>query len=1401
MQHVYILHSLSESQSILLLADIENPEQLLSSLFSHAFDIFAGAGANGDMDISKSVEYHLKSLLCTVVEESDLPNEITDIIISQFLRVDAPKVAEHTAKKRKLAQDQKQGTLLLKDYPPAYNMAKSICTTCQEKMTSQVTSYFNTIIIDASSSANGKAKEARRRFSALEDTDDEEDEGLADLRKAHRLLKELWRACPDILINVVPQIEAELSADSIPLRQLATETLGDLAAGVGIAGLASSPPVDASSYPLPSVNQPPVAPPTTNPLLTPASPKPFASIHRTAYQNYLSRRNDTSQIVRIAWVRSAACILFTAAGGIGLGENERDELLAGFAQMLRDPDERVRIAAIKAIKMFDYHNLVTVLGADGGLAMDGSIFSTLAERFTDRKFGVREEAIALGATLWGVASADIEEGVENVTTVLGDFPNRMLNAYYTNDKHIHALLDRALYESLLPLSFPPIKASAAQSASQRRRTKDGADSSQEPSASDPDAIRARRVLTLVRGLDNRSKLVFFGMQGNQVQMSKAITLFLKACELYNGGVVDDPDEEQKVKKQLTTFVESLSRAFPEPAKASTDLWKFADMHNRRDYQLIRFAMAPDSDYRTVQKALKELNKRIREGPSTTQSLIETLNPLLYKCSLVVYNRSHVPAIMDVSRTDENGLAATAHETLREISTKNPEVLKNHIQALCQELEETAPSATKFEEASSADTLKACAHFARQYPTDVPKERKFLTALANFALYSKSPRAAKHAVSIVLTVADRKEMYAKDVLTKALKDCKHTSPNFLSRLSAISQICLLAPTAATGESDAIRKMMLAGTLQQNLSPSEEENENAWDDIIDDGTQAKVVALKALVNRCRSANEKEHEEFDQIVVPVLDILMQFITNNGKITSSQDTTPAQRNILRLTAAKLVLKLCSHKRRCEDLVTAPMFTSCALIVINPPNPVRIGFTNQLKKYLGRQKLSHRWFTVLFLLAFEPDDELRSSTLTWLRSRVQFFERQQQQSQARSEKKTHQNVMESIFARLLSLMAHHPDYPDKNDETFDAELLDFSKYIIFYLVAVATQDNLSLIFHIAQRIKQTRDNVSGEDEMSERLYVLSDLAQVVIRNYADMMPTAKGINLLQTWPGSVTLPKSLFKALPSHDVAQQIAENNYLPEDTALGLEALIKSYVKSVKGGKTLRRPTYAPKKRKTASVDLDSDGEGDAKRASKKVKVKKTTLPVRKTPKKTMSSPATEQPSRKSARASNAVKYAEADSEDDDAEMEDQVVTSSSPVAKRSEKTQQSTKAAEPPAEDGDEEMSDAEVEDQGGTGTERTNGVHVHVDDDAQDEDGDEEDEVAEGDESEGEGTPSPLKERQNTPVSSKKPASAKKDGKTKAKTTTKTPTKPAKAVKGAKASKAAAPATAARTTRATRSGKA
>lgn len=139
---------------------------------------------------------------------------------------------------------------------------------------------------------------------------------------------------------------------------------------------------------------------------------------------------------------------------------------------------------------------------------------------------------------------------------------------------------------------------------------------------------------------------------------------------------------------------------------------------------------------------------------------------------------------------------------------------------------------------------------------------------------------------------------------------------------------------------------------------------------------------------------------------------------------------------------------------------------------------------------------------------------------------------------------METLISRLISLLAHHPDYSTQLDE-----LVDHARYILYYVNCVATEANLGLIFKHAERVKQTRDAIRPAE--SENLYVLSDLTQAVIRKFLEKKNWS-----LQVYPDKIGIPLGLYTRLSSHGEAMAIAQKQYIPE----GLEERLDDLVKSV-------------------------------------------------------------------------------------------------------------------------------------------------------------------------------------------------------------------------------------------------
>lgn len=1168
---------------------------MVTNLFITTFDMLAGPNqsASGEQ-ITKNVEYNLTELLIIIVDESaTLPQEVIDVIIAQFLRMD-PSITEKRLNQNRpkkgppQALEKNQSTLQLRELPPSYNLAKTICNTCGDKMARHISQYFNDIIVDSSNNTDRRNANKRRRLSEDIDSSDMDmtlvtsEEDLKELSRAHNLLRELWRACPTVLQNVVPQLEAELSAENINLRKLATETFGDMISGISSAGMPDPPALDPAGFPYVHLSGQEEPHDAQNPLLKPCSPQSFLQIYPQAYQSYLSRRHDKSPLIRAAWTTGICRILRTSAGGVGLSQAQEDGLKGYIPTMLKDSDDKVRLAAVRAVGSFTFADVVLKLGSLGGIEKHGSIVNVLAERVRDLKHNVRAEAMMVLGRLWGVAVGELAAGNEKVRSVLGAAASVIFATYYTNDPDIHLLIDRAVCESLLPLDFPPSKRKkfkhSRNGGLQAGIEHDSAKDAEQDE--DPDQIRAERIMLLAGSLDSKSKSVCFALQSRQVMFAKAMKTFTHACEEFNGGVVEK--NEKEVKLRLSKLVDSLSKGFPESLRVKESLWKLAKSNDRRVRVLLRYAIDPESDYTTILRAIKELEKRMEAIPNSSPELRTCLMALLYRASPLVYNRSHVPAIMQHSRNTEGGLSTIANEVLKDMSTRTPDVLASRIQQLCQHLQDNAPSKAASTAHSSLNDLKACASFAKHFPAKIPKDRKFVEALKSFALWESPAETGKHAVTILMVASDKKDFFARDLLQKCTANFGVGKPAYVTQLAALSQLMLLAPEQADNYGDAISEISIQKVLMSNNSATKSsESDYIWSEDLDEGCEAKCWALKILANRIRS--HADEDTLFEVAEPVLTTLTKLISQSGELSPFEDepkTSPTTKPRLRLLAARISLKLCLSQA-IEKLYSPSMFNKLSLVLQDEQEQVRSLFLRRLKKYLNASKLSKRFFTLPFMLAYEPNDSLRIDTTTWLRSRTAaFHEMHSPDGNLRPS-----IIMESIFARLLSLLAHHPDF-----STDEEDLIAFTRYILFYLHPVASEDNLSLIYHIAQRVKQTQDAIPHTDDQAENLYYLSDLAQLVIRKFEDAQRWT-----MQTQPAKATLPRTLFTEIRDHAKAQKIADKSYISEDLEDRIEAAVKSSMRAARHPQNRKRKSEA------------EDGQGTNGREVKKIK----TLPLRNAP----------------------------------------------------------------------------------------------------------------------------------------------------------------------------------------------
>lgn len=631
-------------------------------------------------------------------------------------------------------------------------------------------------------------------------------------------------------------------------------------------------------------------------------------------------------------------------------------------------------------------------------------------------------------------------------------------------------------------------------------------------------------------------------------------------------------------------------------------------------------------------------------------MLDVLNPLLYRVALLCYNKSHVAAVIEYTRTDDKGLGATAHELLKEISLRHPKVFSTHVKDLCRTLESEAPTAKTPNPPGAVEDLKACAAFAKKFPGDIPLNskdgRKLVQSFLNFAQYGTPAQAAKHAVTIIMQSDNKKELHAKEILDKSIKGFKYNGDHWLTKLAALSQLVLLAQPECEDSMDSIIEIAIGKVLHEPHLATDEADVD-WMETPDDDILGRTWALKILINRLRSLPSDSN--LDEAATSTYALLNRLVKDNGEAAEAEDTPAGHKSRQRLLAANALLKLSTYKRL-DALLKPADFVQIALVTHDPCPQVRRLFAEKLMKYLGQNRLPLRFYTILFFFAHEPERGVKESTLTWIRSRRATFA-------ARKE-----TILETVFSRLLSLLAHHPDF-ENNEE----QLKLMSEYILYYLKCVATEDNLSLIFHVAQRVKGVADGIAPSTQADENLYVLSDLSQALIRSWEEQNNWT-----MQSWPGKMRLPSNIFRPLESHERAQEIAKKTWIDEDLVEALDPLVRKAIRS--------------KKRKATD---GAEGARKKKPKGDRVKREKKERPIKIPRRKRVSNDDDEsdeniapesEPKRKSGRKSNVSKsYVEVSSDDEVADA------GAGPVKQVEDEEEEE---AEDEADEDDIEMEEAE-----------------------------------------------------------------------------------------------------------------
>lgn len=1010
---------------------------------------------------------------------------------------------------------------------PEFNLSLSICENNIDRMSRLVAQYFSEILYDNTNNIEEETlDDDKNKLNSKSHT--KFSQAMDILKKVHHLSIQLWKFIPSVLSSVMALIDDELNADDEKVRILATVTIGQM--------LGSPVYLSAST----NVN--------------------FFVTYKQTWNNWLKKTSDVSSNVRSKWVQQVPSIICSN----NYTTTEINQMLSACVhKCLVDTEEKVREAACVCLSEVPYQQFISKMATT-------ELVNTLFKLTREKHASIRKLSIKILGSYYASYMKAEKNMQSEIETELKDsilsIPNQILSLVYINNKEITTLVDLAVFENMLPILD--------------MNTETGVE----------------RLVQFYRVLDAKGKEAFIAINKRQQRISKVLLIYIELSEVYNkGDKLENKDSSgndgtNEIILKLDKIIEWLCVSFPEGWNSSYCFERFYKLDRARFFHLIKVCISSESDLVTVKNSMKELLNKLSDSKNirlenerntvTTTEMTENFKLLLLRASPIFYNRSIVEGLIKYSKQGENDYYSSANEILEQISSIIPDVYKSHLRALSNLVIDNGEQST-----SKSNALKTVYHFVKKYPDLFPQEFSFIESLKNLAI-NGTPEEAKYAIKII-GLNDKKEVYCAGIMD-SIYPLDLESTKLATCLSSIAEIFVVDRLAILDKENELTPLVIKEFFLKNRNlENYNVNDNTWITTTDLDNHPtlyeKLIAIRLLVNNLKSLDktdlsEKAKEEAKQKALPVIKLLMSFIGNNGEIINKNDpswpTPESYRLRLRLAAGLYMLKLAKIPVYSETMLLASIRRLTFLLNDEDYN-VRAKFLNSLQGKLADELISEKFLAIVFFSALELNFELKNDATMWISA---MFKRLESRKSIKFEKS---------LVRLIHILAHHEQFllllKGGNDDDKLASYNYAARLLIFYVQLIATQENVSLLYYFASRVKQHRDaTIATVDYEAEKpteqilnLYRIAELAQLVIKTYAD------GKNWpMQTWPGKLKLPLDIYAPMASSKEAQAVVTEIYIPEKLQIELLAIINKKMRTGTIIKNVNTTSVAPRSRQKRS-----------------------------------------------------------------------------------------------------------------------------------------------------------------------------------------------------------------------------
>ncbi|KAI8986667.1 armadillo-type protein [Trametes punicea] len=839
--------------------------------------------------------------------------------------------------------------------------------------------------------------------------DQAREERYDEVQTAHNLIQQLNRACPSLLHNVVPQLEEELRVEQLQLRIMATQTLGEMFA---------------DKHGLDLVHKYP-----------------------TTWTQWMARRNDKNVTVRLAWIEAMKGII------LNLPEMRKETEVALISKTL-DPDDKVRAALCKLIGQLDYETALHHLSVD--------VLQEIAGRGLDKKQSVRVEAFHAIGRLYSLAYPEIENNDPAAIQQFAWIPGKILRAASVT-REVKAIAEEVLAEYILPLPSLPTSSSSK-------------------GGEVDDVAWTDRLLLTMRYLDEVSINTLYSFSNLKGVRPTLYEKFMNACVEHNGGVIDE--DEEAVTERLDAAVKATAALFPDPHKAAEDLQTFAKLNEGRLYKLLKTCMDVQTDLKGLVKARSEFLRRVEQSSST---IVGTMSILLRRATLHIVNPSSIPTFIKrvqkgfepsavaYSQTQTQNLGQTFSMFVgagAQAGSTEPEGRAQHAayaaQLLLTYVSKHCPALYKahigefakaIADERNARLVEVCLHAlaaAAAWDAKVaPTDKRTVERVMRFVMESNA-RHAKFAARLIACMRNSEELCGEVVESIADGLADAGPEKLVAHIAVLAQLALRAPEAFEQKSDVVVAFLVKQVLISSSNDEQEETQMDTDeDWVEDTAmplelRAKILALKVCRNRCLA--HADSETALEIAQPVIRMFSTVLQHDGSFSANARDSPQTKSRLRLQAATSLLHLAAVQKYAPEV--AKYFVAIALTIQDPVYQVRVIFLNKLVSLLSKSKLPVQYNVIPFLSVHDPEEDVKSKAKAYVTFALRAVPKAVRLAR-----------FEYAFIRLLHLLAHHPDFKIEHEY-----LPDIAKYIQFYLDLVATNENVSLLYHLALKVKTVRD-------------------------------------------------------------------------------------------------------------------------------------------------------------------------------------------------------------------------------------------------------------------------------------------------------------------------------------------